>query len=338
MSSGAHLSKELYDLIKSIGDTRSKQDEDKVIQADMQSLKTKINEKNTNPKKMKEYLIRAIYIEMLGHDASFAYIHAVNLSQNKTLSLKRMGYLASSLFFGPESEFLILLVATLQKDLMSKEPQEIMTALNTVSKLVSASIVSALVDPVTKLLSHTNEAIRKKAIMALHKIHKISPSSVTDFNDKLKKALCDRDPSVMGASLNAYYELSKKNPQPYKELASSFVAILKQILENKLPRDYDYHRIPAPWIQIKLLQILGNLGSNDPRVSDQIYEILGQTMRRADDTGINIGYAITYQCVKTIATIYPNQRLLESAANSVSKFLNAQTNTNWNNLKYLGIN
>jgi AP-4 complex subunit epsilon-1 len=43
-------------------------------------LKVKINEKNISTKVLKEYIIRSIYLEMLGHEANFAYIHAVNLT------------------------------------------------------------------------------------------------------------------------------------------------------------------------------------------------------------------------------------------------------------------
>lgn len=80
MASGSHLSKELLDLVKSIGESRSKQEEDKIITAEAQILKIKFLEKNLNEKKMRELLIRAIYVEMLGHDASFSYIHAINLA------------------------------------------------------------------------------------------------------------------------------------------------------------------------------------------------------------------------------------------------------------------
>ena len=334
MSSGQHLTKEMYDLVKSIGETRSKQEEDKIITTELNSLKTKINEKNINSKKQKENLIRAIYIEMLGHDASFAYIHAVNMTQSKIFSLKRMGYLACSLFFNDNSEFLFLLVAALQRDLASQNINEICVALNTVCKLICSGIVHALVDPVLNLLTHANELIRKKAIICTQKISSISTSLVSSHAEKMKRALCDKDPSVMGAVLHSYYLEIKKNPLPYKELTGSFVVILKQIIEHKLARDYDYHRMPAPWIQIRILQILSLLGSNDQKVSEQIYEILSQTLRRADDTGINIGYAVTYQCVKTISSIYPNQNLLETAGKSIARFLTSENN----NLKYLGIN
>ena len=51
---------------------------------------------------------------------------------------------------------------------------------------------------------------------------------------------------------------------------------------------------------MKILELLGYLGAEDQGASENMYEIITQTLKRADDTGINIGYAIIYQCLKTI--------------------------------------
>lgn len=58
---------------------------------------------------------------MLGHSAPFAHIHAINLTQNKSLILKRIGYLMCSLFFTKDSDLLIMLVSTILKDLNSTD-------------------------------------------------------------------------------------------------------------------------------------------------------------------------------------------------------------------------
>lgn len=150
----------------------------------------------------------------------------------------------------------------------------------------------------------------------------------------MKKLLCDKDPNVMGAVLNLYINEIKIDNQKFKELTSSFVSIQKQIIEHKLSKDFDYHRVPAPWIQIKILKILGLLAENDIKQSEVCYPILQQTLKRADDTGLNIGYAVTFQCIRCITTIYPNNELFEMTALCISRFLKSDNN----NLKFMGIN
>jgi len=327
------MSKGFFEFVKSIGEAKSKQEEDGIIENELHILKAKMGARNVGPRQMREYLIRMVYVEMLGHDASFGHIHAVKLTRASKLVDKRVGYMACSLCLHKDHELMLLLVGGLQTDLQSQNQLEVSTALVVSCKLINEDTIPAILPLVNKLLNHSEATIRKKAIMVIQRFNELSDSSVTDVADKAKRMLCDKDPSVMGASLHLLLDLVRGSLNDFSDLVSSFVSILKQIIEHRLPKDYDYHRMPAPWTQIKLLQILSVLGTANKSASEGMYEVLHEVMRRAD-IGINVGYAIIYECVRTVTTIYPNTQLLAEAAKCTSRFITSENH----NLKYLGIN
>ena len=333
MSGGAHLSKDFFELVKGIGESKSKQEEDRIILKEIETLKVKMAESGVSKKKMKEFLVRLVYCEMLGHEAGFGYIHAVKLAHEGALIEKKVGYMTVTACLHPEHELMILLVNTMRRDMTSSNILEVGSALTAATKLVSEETMPAVLDTVLELLGHSAEVIRKKAVMALHRFYTVSPDLLAPHLDRFRRVLCDKDPSVMGASLCILHDLALADTAGFKDLVPSFVSILKQITEHRLPRDFDYHRMPAPWIQIKLLRILALLGSNDQRASEDMYEVLHEVMKRSD-TGINIGYAIVFECVRTVTAIYPSTHLLEIAAASVSRFVRSENH----NLKYLGVN
>ena len=77
---GFGQSKEFLELVKLIGEAQSKAEEDRVVH-EIETLKRRILEPDIPKRKMKEYIIRLVYVEMLGHDASFDYIHAVKMTR-----------------------------------------------------------------------------------------------------------------------------------------------------------------------------------------------------------------------------------------------------------------
>lgn len=269
---------------------------------------------------------------MLGHDASFGYIYAVKMTHDESVAMKRTGYLAVTLFLEEDHELMILIVNTIQKDLRSDNYLAVCAALNAVCRLINEETIPAVLGQVVELVGHGKEAVRKKAVMALHRFYQKAPGLVSHLVSNFRKRLCDNDPGVMGAALCPLHDLIAIDPNPYKDLVVSLVSILKQVAERRLPNSYDYHQMPAPFIQIRLLKILALLGSGDKQASEQMYMVLGDVIKKCD-TLSNIGNAVLYECVCCASAIYPNKKLLESADHAISKFLKSDSH----NLKYMGI-
>nr|XP_057931097.1 AP-4 complex subunit epsilon-1 [Doryrhamphus excisus] len=318
--------------IRGITELTSKHEEEKLIQQELAAIKDQASSPNTSMRQMKELMVRAIYCEMLGYEASFCYIHAIKLAQQGTALEKRVGYLSVALFLNESHELLLLLVNTVLKDLQSTNLIEVCMALTIVSQLFPKDMIPAILPLVEEKLTHPKEIIRRKAVLALYKFYLTAPNQVQHIHNKFRKALCDKDPGVMTASLHIYLQMIKENPEGYKDLTGSFVTILKQVVAGKLPMDYNYHSVPAPWLQIQLLRILSLLGKSDQRTSEIMYEVLDESLRRAE-MNHNITYAILYECVKCVYTIHPKAELLEKAAKCIGNFVLSPKI----NLKYIGL-
>ena len=164
-------------------------------------------------------------------------------------------------------------------------------------------------------------------MLVLHACWKEDKKSLNGMMSKVRKTLCDRNPSVMSAAVVMFHDMIKVDGRgPHKDLVPSFVSILKQVVEHRLPKGYDYHRIPAPWLQIRLMQVLQLLVAGDRDQSAHVYEMLTETARRAD-TGTSSGFAVLYECIRTATAMAPNTAVLDKLAPHIKTFLEGENNT-----------
>ncbi|KAK2194892.1 bifunctional Armadillo-type fold/Clathrin-coatomer adaptor [Babesia duncani] len=334
MSLGApHLSREFFKFTKSLGEARSKQEEERIVLQEINSLKQHIQHKDVTRTQMKEYLVRAIYVDMLGFDSEFAHIHAINMAQEKDVVCKRAGYLACMQLLRPDSNLMLLLVNTIQKDLNSPNFIERCCALRCICTLLTKEMVPILLPLILQCLEHENEFVRKLALMAIARVYEFNPTCVENVNTIIERGICDQNPAVMANALNLLAIVLQFNPKSFRHLVPSLASILNQICEGRLPSTFDYHKTAAPWLQISIISLFGKLGAGDRRISEYMYEPLTRVMQLAQSGSLLIANAIVFECARTTAVIISNDALVKMASEHITAFLNSSSN----NLRYAGI-
>ncbi|XP_065670785.1 uncharacterized protein LOC105846624 isoform X6 [Hydra vulgaris] len=317
-------------LIKDLGESKTITQTDQIIFQEISYLKKKITEPKLSSQQ-KENLIRLLYCQMLGHNVSFACMEVVKFTQQKNLIEKRVAYLVLGILLEEKNDVECMMsIGSIQRDLKSTNLLEVSLGLQGACELATRDMLQAIINQVVTLLKHKSEIVRKRAIMVLLKFYEIRPKDI-DLS-LFSNALLDTDPGVMGVALNAYLLLIYTDCMPYKHLVPVFVSILKQITSGKLHSGFNFNEIPSPWVQIKLLQILAQLGKNDKNCSEKMYPVLNMCLENTS-MHAGIGCAVTYECMKTIATVYPDSSLINLASSKAALLLTSQNY----NLKYLGV-
>ncbi|RIA93751.1 armadillo-type protein [Glomus cerebriforme] len=334
------LSKGFFEFVTKVGEARSKQEEDRYVTEELAYLKNKLNQPDISTNKMKDYITRLVYCDMLGHNVEFGHIHAVKLAQSaKGLWEKRVGYLACSLFLHETHELSIMLINTIQKDLRSSNYLEVCAALTALCQLLNTEMIPAVFGLVEEKLSHPKDTVRKKAIMVFHRLFHDMPEMTVHLDEKFRQILSEGDPGVLGAILCLFIDLVKEDPSKYKDLVPVLVNILEQVLDRYLPRNYDYHGAPAPWIQVKIIQILGILAQDDEKISSEVGQLIVHTLKKSEN-GVDCSYAIIFECIRALSKLHPQvlTTLIHKPSHLnplgiITRFLKSHNH----NLKYLGL-
>ncbi|RMZ52066.1 hypothetical protein APUTEX25_001260, partial [Auxenochlorella protothecoides] len=286
------VTSEFNELVRGIGESKSKGEEDAIVQRMVELCRSKIKSGRRDLRASKDFLIYLIYIDMLGHDTRWGHATVIQLCSEKHLVVKKAAYLAASLLLPPGSELGLMLTATILADLASDNWLVVATALQAACRGATPELVTAFLPSVTALLAHPAPGVARKALLALHRFLQLDPGAGADLERTLVERLGHREPALMAAALAGLGQLIRAEPGQYGALAPYLTAILKQAYEGKLGRAFELHRAPAPFLQSTMSALsstLSTLAKRSLPVTSEFNELvrgIGESKSKGEEDAI----------------------------------------------------
>jgi AP-3 complex subunit delta len=270
--------KSLYDLIRGLRSHKGSEAE--YIQSILKECRTEIRSQDMDVKATA--LLKLIYLEMFGHEMSWASFHVLEvMSSNKHLQ-KRVGYLGAAQTFRSDTEVLMLATNLLKKDLSSASIPTMSLPLITLPHVVTSSLALSLLTDILPRLSHSQPAVRKKTVVTLYRLALVYPEALRVAWPKIKERLMDtnEDSSVTAAVVNVVCELGWRRPQDFLPLAPRLFELLIEEGNN--------------WMLIKIIKLFATLTPLEPRLVKKLVRPLTNLIQTTE------AMSLLYECINGI--------------------------------------
>lgn len=323
----------LQDFTLEIASAASKEDENEIIARKLSALEQDMKD-CLKTERIEEYLLQAMYLEMLGHPTPFAYVHAVKLLQQGQLSQKLIGYLATTVFLDPSHELVVLLINSIQRDLTSKVSLVVVMALEIIPRLIHGEFAVAVQPLVIEKTRHYSSAVRKAALVALQHCYSQCGSTQISLAHVriLEKGLADTEVNVVSSAAQCIRACAKDNGGEIGHLCAPLLDVLSQLRLKRVHSDYEFGGISAPWLQLTVLGALGHLQLD----TEQAKNVLSALKEILDSRIVNqtIYYAILWESLNTLSKVLTaGSPLQKSAIDCIAKMLHS----NSTDLNYSGV-
>ncbi|KAJ9148408.1 AP-3 complex subunit delta [Pleurostoma richardsiae] len=227
-------------------------------------------------------LLKLIYLEMVGHDMSWASFHVLEVMSSPKYHQKRVGYLGAVQSFRPDTEVLMLATNLLKKDLSAAAPTTISLPITALPHFITPSLALSTLADLLPRLNHTHPSIRKKTIVTLYRLALVYPETLRAAWPKIKDRLMDKDedPSVTAAIVNVVCELGWRRPNDFLPLAPRLFELLVDGGNN--------------WMAIKLIKLFATLTPLEPRLVRKLLPPLTEIIRTTP------AMSLLYECINGI--------------------------------------
>lgn len=270
--------KSLYDLIRGL--RNHKGNEKEYIQNCLKECRVEIKGQDNDLKTTA--LLKLIYLEMFGHDMSWAAFHVLEVMSSTNYLQKRVGYLGAMQSFRTDTDVLMLATNLLKKDLTSTSIPTISLPITTLPHIITSSLALSTLQDLLPRMSHSDPVLRKKAIVTLYRLALVYPEALRPAWPKIKSRLVDEeeDASVTAAIVNVVCELGWRRPQDFLPLAPRLFELLVNGGNN--------------WMAIKLIKLFATLTPLEPRLIKKLLPPLTSIIRTTP------AMSLQYECINGI--------------------------------------
>lgn len=324
----------LRDFIRNIRSCKTAADERTVISKECASIRTAFKDEDVVYRTRN--VAKVLYIHMLGYPAHFGQLEVLKLVSSPKFLDKRLGYLGAMMLLDERTDIQLLLTNCLKLDLNSRSQYICCTALCTLGNICSAEMAKDLAPEVEKLLKSSNPLIKKKAALVACRIVRKEPDLMENYLPVIRNLLNERNHGVLLTGVTLLIEMcivSNEAVEYSRRMVPQLVRILKTLVNSGPTQDHDVGGVTDPFLQVKILRLLGILGRGDDEASDAMNDILAQVATNTESNK-NAGNAILYESVRTIMKIKDEVGLRVFAINILGRFLQ----DNDKNIRYVALN
>eukprot|EP01029_Cantina_marsupialis_P006287 TRINITY_DN1687_c0_g1_i1.p1 TRINITY_DN1687_c0_g1~~TRINITY_DN1687_c0_g1_i1.p1 ORF type:complete len:709 (-),score=152.90 TRINITY_DN1687_c0_g1_i1:512-2638(-) len=267
---------------------------------------------------------KLIFLQMLGTNIDWASFNIVEVMSMDKFALKRIGFLAASQTFTPDTDVVVLCTNLLSKEFRSQDQYSVGLAVSCLSNICTPDLARDLLDEVMPMLASSKPYIRKRAILSLYTIFRKYPQALPIAFEDLKKKLLDSDVSVACAAVNVICELAKKRPSNYLSLAPVLYKLLSSSHNN--------------WMMIKIVKLFALLVPEEHRLAKKLLQPLAHIIQT------NNAKSMQFECLNALIVCLEHLdedtteskgilSLVKMCFSKIHEFVQS----NDQNLKYLGL-